>query len=277
MSKKLQNPAKSHEIPIQVFNPFAASKKYSYEYILPSTDLENFVDSHWAMHWDLTADEPFRLELASSPYIAFTFTQYGNYLTGINTGVYGYTISGKGSLYGTLFKPTRFREIFSQPMTELTNKEIPAGTVFPIFDEEFKQNMAGLSDDKEAITSIENALRSLPRISDNNNNALTDEIIDFSLKNPNMTVAQVAKNFKISSRTLHLLFHDYVGVGIKWITVRDRLQKAMFIAAKSETKPNWTTIALALGYNDQSHFINDFKRIIGMSPSRYYDLLARTK
>ena len=108
MAKKLQNTAKKQEIPVQVFNPFEASKKYSYDYFLPSKELAHIIDSHWAMHWDLTNDEPFKLELASSPFIAFTFTQYGNFVTGIHTGVYSYTISGKGTLYGILFKPTRF-------------------------------------------------------------------------------------------------------------------------------------------------------------------------
>lgn len=277
MAKKLQNTAKKQEIPVQVFNPFEASKKYSYDYFLPSKELAHIIDSHWAMHWDLTNDEPFKLELASSPFIAFTFTQYGNFVTGIHTGVYSYTISGKGTLYGTLFKPTRFYELYQQSLSELTNKEMPISTLFSGFDDTFMMRLSSVGDDAEAIKLIESAVAAIPRVSNTVLSELVDKITDYSIQNPDVPIAQIAKHFGISERSLHQHFHDTMGVGIKWVTVRDRLQKAMFIAAKSETKPNWTSVALELGYSDQSHFINDFKKIIGMSPSRYYTLLARTK
>lgn len=277
MAQKLQNTAKNHEIPIQVFNPFAASKKYSYTYFEPSNKLKNIVDSHWSMHWDLTNDVPFKLELASSPFIAFTFTQYGNFATGIHTGVYSYTISGKGSLYGTLFKPTRFHELYLRSLSELTNKELPIALLFPLFDEDFTRELAGAIDEKTAIEAIENVISRIPQTADTKSSELVDKIMEYSMSNPDKSVSLIAKQFNMSERTLHLLFHDVVGVGVKWITARDRLQKAMHIAARSDTKPNWTTVAHELGYSDQSHFINDFKKIIGMSPSRYYTLLARTK
>lgn len=277
MSKKLQNPAKSHEVPIQIFNPFAASKKYRYTYIPASKDCEDLIDSHWSMHWDLKDGEPFKLELASSPFIAFIFTQYGNFVTGITTGVYGYTIAGKGSLYGTLFRPTKFYELYQRPMHDLTDKELPIETVLPDFSDSFSGALANCSDDGAVIKVIEEAVMSLPRMSDKSDSTLTESIIDYSIKNPNLAVNQIAKHFKISERTLHSLFHDHVGVGIKWIVMRDRLQKAMLIASRSDKKPNWTTVAQELGYSDQPHFINDFKRIVGMSPSRYFKLLARTK
>lgn len=276
MTNKLQNTADNQEVPIQVFNPFAASKKYSYSFFAPAKQLENVIDSHWSMHWDLTDDAPFKLELASSPFIAFTFTQYGSFVTGIHTGVYSYTISGKGSLYGTLFKPTRFFELYQQSLSELTNKELPASSLFPVFDEEFNIRLLGTSKDSDAIEIIENTISSI-NSSSSKNSELVDKIMDYSINNPDKSIAQVSKQFGISERTLHQLFHDTVGVGIKWVTARSRLQKAMYIAAKSDVKPNWTNVALELGYSDQSHFINDFKKIVGMSPSRYYRSLACAK
>lgn len=265
------------EIPIQVFNPFEASKKYRYEYFKASEKLAHIIDSHWSMHWDLKGDEPFKLELASSPFIAFTFTQYGNFVTGIHTGVYSYTISGKGTLYGTLFKPTRFYELYQQSLSQLTNKEIPISALFSNFNDTFNKQLHGVSDDSQAIKIIENAIAKLPKTLNTSSSELVDRIIEYAIENPDLPLEQIAKHFAISERSLHQHFHDLMGVGIKWVTARDRLQKAMFIAAKSESKPNWTVVALELGYSDQSHFINDFKKIIGMSPSRYYRLLARTK
>lgn len=62
------------------------------------------------------------------------------------------------------------------------------------------------------------------------------------------------------------MFHTYVGVGIKWIILRYRLLAATQLAIQPDTQ-SWTKIAAELGYTDQSHFINDFKRIIGKTPN----------
>ncbi len=277
MTQKLQKTADNQEIPVQVFNPYAASKKYHYTFFAPSLELKGTVDSHWSMHWDLTDDAPFKLELASSPFIAFTFTQYGDFVTGIHTGVYSYTISGKGSLYGTLFKPTRFYELYQQSLSELTNKELSVASLFPVFGEGFGKRLLDENNDTDVIKIIENAVKSIKKSSNTKSSELVDKIMDYSISNPEDSITAITKQFGLSERTLHQLFHDTVGVGIKWVTTRDRLQKAMYIAAKSDAKPNWTSVALELGYSDQSHFINDFKKIIGMSPSRYHKLLARTK
>jgi AraC-like DNA-binding protein len=39
--------------------------------------------------------------------------------------------------------------------------------------------------------------------------------------------------------------------------------------AREHEKPDWLHIAAEYGYSDQSHFINDFKKLTGESPSQY--------
>jgi AraC-like DNA-binding protein len=38
--------------------------------------------------------------------------------------------------------------------------------------------------------------------------------------------------------------------------------------------PDWTRLALDLGYYDQAHLIKDFKSIVGKSPENYIKLLS---
>ncbi len=273
MSQNLQKPA---DIPTQVLNPFRASKKYSYQLIEAAADLTDYVDSHWAMHWDLGDRLPFKLQIASSPYVAITFTQYGCFVTGISTGIYTYTISGTGSLYGTLFKPEGFHQFYNQPLVTLTDKELPAGMVLKDFDDSLNNQVLGVDSDIDAILIIEDVLRKTPPIYDPNT-ALVSSIIAYATANPTESTTQLAKKYAMSERKLQELFQKYVGVGRKWICMRERLQKALDVAARSTAKPIWTEIAQELNYGDQSHFINDFKRVIGMSPNRYYQLLLRSR
>ncbi len=81
-------------------------------------------------------------------------------------------------------------------------------------------------------------------------------------------VDDVVRLAGLSKRTLERLFREYVGVGPKWVIQRYRLHEAAEYAATG--KPlDWADLAARLGYADQAHFIRDFKRIVGQSPSRY--------
>lgn len=276
MINNLQKTASEQNIPVQVLNPYNASKKYNYRYIQAAEDLRDFVESHWAMDWDLSNQPSFKLELASSPFVAFTFTQYGCFLTGISTKVFQYTLSGKGSLYGTLFKPGGFHCLYQKSVEQLTDKEMVTSTVFPSFNEKFNTSVLSAKSDKAAIKLIEQGIRELPR-QDSGYALLLQEIIRYATDNPTNGIKLIADKFGMSERRLQELFHDQVGVGLKWIVMRERLQSVMAIAAHTKTNPDWTAIAQELGYNDQPHFINDFKRIVGITPKKYYAAINNTR
>ena len=71
-----------------------------------------------------------------------------------------------------------------------------------------------------------------------------------------------------SPRTLHRHFRRAVGVSPKWVLARFRLQEA---AVELERHPDVDLAALAvrLGWHDQAHFTNDFRRTLGTTPARY--------
>ena len=52
------------------------------------------------------------------------------------------------------------------------------------------------------------------------------------------------------------------------LSKRYRLHEAAERVAKGE-EPDWSRLALELGYFDQAHFIKDFKSIIGKTPLEY--------
>ena len=83
-----------------------------------------------------------------------------------------------------------------------------------------------------------------------------------------MTTKQVANKYHKSERWLHALFRSYVGVGLKWVIVRSRLVKVLQHVNSSEETP-WAQLAADLGYSTQSHLINDFKKLIGRTPSEF--------
>ena len=71
-----------------------------------------------------------------------------------------------------------------------------------------------------------------------------------------------------SERTTQRLFRRYVGVPVKWVLCRYRLQHA---ALQIETVPDldFADLAVRLGWYDQAHFINDFRDMLGCTPGEY--------
>lgn len=70
-----------------------------------------------------------------------------------------------------------------------------------------------------------------------------------------------------SERHLNRLFYQYVGMNAKLFSRIVRVNSA--IGQLQNSKSNFTRIAQQVGFYDQSHFINDFKEICGVSPNIY--------
>ena len=81
-------------------------------------------------------------------------------------------------------------------------------------------------------------------------------------------VEQVMAHSPWSARTTQRVFRRYVGVPVKWVLCRYRLQHA---ALKIETDPavDFADLAVRLGWYDQAHFINDFRSMLGCTPGEY--------
>ena len=120
-------------------------------------------------------------------------------------------------------------------------------------------------EDRAQIAVAERFLRSLPRAPDP---AVAEVVAIFRLilRDPSLVrVDQLAARVGRSPRGLQRLFREYVGVTPKWVLRRLRLQEAA--ERMRDGAGDWASLALDLGYADQAHFINDFRRVVGRSPA----------
>lgn len=78
----------------------------------------------------------------------------------------------------------------------------------------------------------------------------------------------VAADLGVTTRHLHRVFTEFVGVGPKRYARSLRIQRAIR-AARLATSPNWAEVAVGSGYSDQSHLIADFRELTGVTPVGY--------
>ena len=105
--------------------------------------------------------------------------------------------------------------------------------------------------------------------------ALVGQIVERILKDPEIKkVDDLTRIAGMGKRALQRLFNEYVGVSPKWVIRRYRLHEVIE-TFNSRTRPEWVQLALDLGYFDQAHLINDFKTIVGYTPTEYQKLLKK--
>lgn len=271
MSESLKKSAKSiRQKPAKhrgILDPMNAARNFKLNRYVPSPGLAPFVEHYWIIRWNLRGRPPYTSEVLSYPNINLTFTKERAWVTGVATGKYDYELKGKGVIIGVKFRAGAFYAFWPHPMSELTDKTMPASEVFPEVDDTFRRRLLALSDDREMVVHLEAMLQAQhPQLG--GRMQLAAKIVEAIASDTYLqTVQAVAKQSEVGERTLQHLFQTYVGVGVKWVVMRFRLQEAAERIEKGEH--SWTSIAAELSYSDQAHFTRDFKRIIGRSPSEY--------
>ncbi len=85
---------------------------------------------------------------------------------------------------------------------------------------------------------------------------------------PAVRISDVAASVGWSPRTQQRRFRRLLGVSPKWVLMRYRLQAAA-LQLEQHPSADLTDIAVGLGWYDESHLSEDFRRVLGTTPGRY--------
>ena len=88
--------------------------------------------------------------------------------------------------------------------------------------------------------------------------------------NGNYPITTLARTLGLSERSLERRFQIHIGTTPKKYARIVRLRSTIF---QREKFSNWAEVAYVAGYYDQSHMINDFQELYGMSPDGIYPLM----
>ena len=272
MDQGLQKPAiqfeKKDSAHPGILDPHTAAQRFRLSRYLPSPALAPFVEHHWTIHWDLRDQLPYLSEVLPFPSVNIAFDAERGWITGVTTGKYTYEVKDAGLIVGTMFKPGGFFPFWGRPVSELTDQVRPVGTVFPAADNGFRAAMLAEATDELRVARVEALLCAAEPKADRNLALISDIVALAETDRDLRSVEAVAARVHLSGRTLQGLFNKYVGVGLKWVLMRYRLLEAAELAARTPDL-NWAAVAADLGYSHQSHFVNDFKKLIGKSPQQY--------
>lgn len=96
------------------------------------------------------------------------------------------------------------------------------------------------------------------------------------MENKNIfSVTQLRESNFISKKTFERYFLNFIGVTPKQYANICRFNNVRTYLDTLSNEVDWHDIVVNFGYYDQSHFIREFKRYAGKTPSEYFSLIPR--
>lgn len=240
--------------------------------LAPARDLSPFIQHYWMSAWDFR--EPFLVENLPHPCVHLSIEPGQARIVGVVRGKFSYLLEGTGSVFGVRFRPGGFYPFWKAPIARLTDGSIGLEDLFGVEESQALARAVRAQTEVTAMVAImENFLRErLP--GPDGHIELVDQIVEHIVSERAITrVDDLVQRFNLNKRTLQRLFSRYVGVSPRWVIKRSRLHEAAGRLAEGAAI-DWPRLALELGYFDQSHFIRDFKAIVGHAPASYTRHLA---
>jgi AraC-like DNA-binding protein len=234
----------------------------------PSALLAPFVDYHWIVRWDLRGQPPHEQTILPHPNVHLVFEASGAGIYGVDRALFVRVLTGRGVVLGVRFRAGCFRPFWQAPISQLTDRVVPAARLFGPLAEKTRQAIICAEADAEMTGHAEALLCSAlpePDPVASQVASLVRLIGDDPLLR---RVDQLSRACGISVRSVQRLFADYVGVSPKWVMRRARLHEAASRADLGKVV-DWAELAVDLGYADQAHLTRDFTDTIGVPPGRY--------
>ena len=224
----------------------------------PSDATARFVEHFWSVSWDLREQGPFDSTVITFPSLHLThewgddgprhgFPLPNTLVHGVVERVFRTTISERGRVVGARFRPGGFTARFGRDAAALT------GRVQPVDDELFGGanpsrgrhrrgvRASGRAHRRRTAAELDPTYVSLT--------ALVDRIRDDDRLH---RVEQVMQHSPWSARTTQRVFRRYVGVPVKWVLCRYRLQQAA-LEIESQSRRRLTPISRSASAGTTRH------------------------
>lgn len=270
MARNLQKNADFYRKKVGIVDPAKFDQALQIEYFGPCEQLRPLVAHYFVAH-NKTDRAYVASTVLSQPAVHLIFATGRSFVFGVATKKLSLVLSPLEKCAGIRFHPGGFYPFFRRSVSSFTEKSIPASVIFPEANDSFTADLLVKTDDGIA-DQLENLLLRQNAETDQKTILIASILAAIQERQELATTHEVAQAFGMSERALQNLFTTRVGVGLKWIVMRTRFLEAMERAHAQGTL-NWAMVAAEVGYSSQPHFINDFKKIMGMSPRKYVNSL----
>src|SRR6266566_4240966 len=198
----------------------------------PADTLAPFVDYYWIVRWDLRGRPPYEQTILPHPNVNLVFEAGGAGIFGVDRRLFTRSLAGLGLGFGVRFTAGGFRPFWQAPISQLTDRVVPAARLFGSRSEKTRQAIMG---DFEASDAVD-AFDPIDAFDDSRMTGYAEALLHSVLPERDPLAEQVAALVSritddpglrrvdqlsaesgMTARSLQRLFADYVGVSPKWV------------------------------------------------------------
>jgi AraC-like DNA-binding protein len=173
------------------------------------------------------------------------------------------------SILAVWFKPGGALQFFGVSAAELHNLHVPLANIWGQTAHDLYHQLLAITNTQARFQLLEQTL--LRRLLTNRKrHPVVEFALSFLRQSPAIpTIAHILDQIALSPTRFIQVFREDVGLTPKVFCRVTRFQQALARIAVQPSR-QWLDVALACGYYDQAHFINEFRSFAGITPSLYF-------
>jgi AraC-like DNA-binding protein len=231
---------------------------------IPKPPLSEFVDQIWLYSGYSVPHKQERLMPTGTMELVLDLKRGDAVLAGVHSRPTMIDTEDSMQILGVHFRPGGAFPFLGVPASELHNETVPLDAIWRSEAELVREQILAAPDDETRFDILERTLfRRATRLQ--RHRAVAHGL--FRLGRP-VVVSDVVEETGLSQRRFIDLFDREVGLTPKLYARVARFQRVLRRVHPSNDI-DWTDVALACGYFDQSHLIHDFRAFAGISPTEY--------
>ncbi len=244
-------------------------KRFPFGRYRPGLRLSPFVRNYWVLQATDAPGARRRQRVVPDGCIDLLFVRHGPtedfraFVVGTMTRPIFEDLTARAEYLGVRFAPGGFGHFFRTPAREVTDRIVPWESLSA--PSALVERVANAPDVRMRLGILEDFLQQ-QLLSEEPDPILTAVLRAICAARGVVSVARLAHLAGWSPRHLRRVFHEWVGVGPKVFCEIVRFKNARRALCR-RPRPDLLQVALEAGYYDQAHFIHDFDRFYGSSPS----------
>lgn len=233
----------------------------------PPPDLAPWIEHFWIERWNLEHGAPQTRELLPHPAVHLVFAPGRSRVYGVQLRRFVRELTGSCCILGAKFHPGAFFPFLARPVDSLANDSVCADEVFANASAA-ESRILQAGDDRAMVEAACAFLREKLPAADVKVGIARQAVREIERDSELTRVCDAARRSGMTERALQRLFSRYVGASPRWVIKRYRTYEALERLADLRGAA-LCDLAQDLGYFDQAHFSNDFRRSTGHPPAEY--------
>jgi AraC-like DNA-binding protein len=170
-------------------------------------------------------------------------------------------------LAGLRLRPGAAAAVIGSPASEFANIRVPLDSAFGIANQCVAENLLGTTAPIRRMSILCDLVADYFARTEPELDQPVAQAVSMLRSRPDRPVSALADEVGLSDRQLRRRFEAAVGYGPKRLGRVFRFQRLLDLIHASHDRPRWSQLAVAAGYADQSHMINESLAFSGGPPT----------